>query len=101
MGASKPQQQQQRGGQKPLAGKAPSKVAAVGSRLPAAAAGVSCKPCCICKKVPMAAAYKAGCGHMACYGCWVEQFSLNLRGVSCPVCKKVVRRQQLAQVPFA
>jgi predicted RNA-binding Zn-ribbon protein involved in translation (DUF1610 family) len=55
----------------------------------------------MCKKAPMAAAHKAGCGHLGCYSCWVELLSSNLRGVNCPVCGKLVRRQQLAQVPFA
>jgi hypothetical protein len=62
---------------------------------------LSCKPCCLCKKTPMAAAHKAGCGHLGCYSCWVQLLCSNLRGVNCPVCGKLVRRQQLAQVPFA
>jgi hypothetical protein len=64
-------------------------------------AGTPPKPCLVCKKAPMASAYKAACGHLACYTCWLDLLSTNLRGVNCPTCGKLVRKAQLAAVPFA
>jgi hypothetical protein len=49
----------------------------------------------------MSSAHKAACGHMACYSCWLDLLALNLRGVNCPACGKLVRKAQLAPVPFA
>jgi hypothetical protein len=64
-------------------------------------AGTPAKPCLVCKKAPMPSAYKAACGHMACYTCWLDLLATNLRGVNCPTCGKWVRKAQLAAVPFA
>jgi hypothetical protein len=69
------------------------------SKLPPAS--TPAKPCQICKKAPMTSAHKSACGHMACYGCWLDLLATNLRGVTCPTCGKLVRKAQLAVVAFA
>ena len=54
--------------------------------------------CIVCHASPMAAAWAAPCGHLACWPCW--QQALQARH-ACPQCAKPMQRHQLRQKPFA
>jgi hypothetical protein len=93
-----------RGGASAAAGTGPGRATAVtaGVRPPVGRGVGGCAPCSCCKKVPMSQPYKAPCGHLGCYSCWVKLLSSQLRGAACPVCKAGIRHvAQLTQAAFA
>jgi endogenous inhibitor of DNA gyrase (YacG/DUF329 family) len=59
--------------------------------------GVARGPACpVCGKTPMEAPHEAGCGHSACYACWLKA----LAQFKCPVCSRAVRKSQLSKRYF-
>ena len=54
------------------------------------------KPCPVCKKPAMENPWSAGCGHQACYGCWMKA----LAGMACPVCAKRTHKRNLSKAYF-
>ena len=55
--------------------------------------------CGVCGKRP-SKPFKAKCGHVACYECWIHRVQVcNLR--SCCVCEEPVRMKELTQIYFA
>ena len=67
---------------------------ASGSARPSAAARGP--PCPVCGKAPMDAPHEAGCGHSACYTCWLKA----LAQFRCPTCSRGVRKAQLVKKFF-
>ena len=72
--------------------------ARVGSRVgaPGAAPVMVAKPCPVCKKPAMENPWSAGCGHQACYGCWMQA----LAAMACPVCAKRTHKRNLSKAYF-
>lgn len=54
-------------------------------------------PCAVCSKAPMESPHQSGCGHSACYGCWLKALATFK---PCPVCAKPVRKTQLTKLHF-
>lgn len=54
-------------------------------------------PCAVCSKAPMESPHQSGCGHSACYGCWLKALATFK---PCPVCAKPVRKAQLTKLHF-
>ena len=76
------------------AGGSRSKPAGGGSGGQPRAAG---PPCAVCSKAPMESPHQSGCGHSACYGCWLKALATFK---PCPVCAKPVRKAQLTKLHF-
>ena len=63
---------------------------------PPAAPVIVAKPCPVCKKPAMENPWAAGCGHQACYGCWLKA----LAAMACPVCNKRTHKRNLSKAYF-
>ncbi|PRW44978.1 Regulator of telomere elongation helicase 1 [Chlorella sorokiniana] len=48
-------------------------------------------------KAPIESPHQSGCGHSACYGCWLKALATFK---PCPVCAKPVRKAQLTKLHF-
>lgn len=54
------------------------------------------KPCPVCKTAEAVDPWRAPCGHIACYTCWLSVLS----GMKCPTCSAPTRKKQLTKVYF-